>query len=162
MHKGWRGLLVAAAMGLLVACAGGEQAPGVAFTTIKGEKSSFESLRGKVVLVNFWATSCPGCVEEMAKMADTYQRFGPRGYDVVAIAMSYDRPDFVLNFAQTRKLPFKVALDTQGALAQSFGGIMATPTSILIGKDGRVLQKYLGEPDWTALNKLIDEELART
>jgi peroxiredoxin len=86
-------------------------APAVVFTSLTGQKIPLSALRGKVVLVNFWATSCNICVHEMPQMVRTYNQFRPRGLEVVAVAMSYDPPNYVLNYAQTRKLPFPVSLD---------------------------------------------------
>src|SRR6185437_15457592 len=67
-------------------------APAVVFTTLKGEKLPLRSLQGKVVLVNFWAPSCAPCVREMPMLADTYARLHARGFEVVAVAASYDPP----------------------------------------------------------------------
>ncbi|MBV8666073.1 MAG: TlpA family protein disulfide reductase [Burkholderiaceae bacterium] len=137
-------------------------APKLSFTSLKGEQVSLEKLRGKVVLVNFWATSCPICMHEMPQMVDTYTQFKDQGLEFIAVAMSYDRPDYVLNYAQTRHLPFTVALDLQNAAAEAFGGIRATPTTFLIGKDGRIVRRYVGEPDFGALHRLLQQELSHS
>ncbi len=134
-------------------------APEITFVSIKGEKISPESLRGKVVMVNFWATSCTTCVGEMPKMVDTYNKFKSQGLEFVAVAMNYDRPDYVLNYAETRKLPFKVALDVTGDAAKAYGNVAMTPTTFVIGKDGKILKRYLGEPDFPALHKLLEKSL---
>lgn len=75
-----------------------------------------QDLRGKVVLVKFWATSCVTCVKQMPDNIANYNQYHPQGYETIAVAMNYDPPNYVLNFAQTRKLPFPVALDTSGEL----------------------------------------------
>ncbi|MEN3365468.1 MAG: hypothetical protein V7606_2742 [Burkholderiales bacterium] len=137
-----------------------QAAPDVTFTSLTGEKVSMQSLRGKVVMVNFWATSCTTCVKEMPELVDTYNKFKDKGLDFVAVAMSYDPPNYVLNYAQTRKLPFKVALDTQGELAKSFGDIKLTPTTFVIDKNGNIIKRYLGEPDFAALHQLLEAALA--
>ena len=67
-------------------------------------------LEGRVTLVNFWATSCTTCVAEMPEIVATYNKFKDKGYDTLAVAMSYDPPAFVARFAETRKLPFGVAM----------------------------------------------------
>ena len=134
-------------------------APDITVATLKGDKLSLAQLRGKVVLVNFWATSCTTCVSEMPKMVDTYNTFAPRGYTMVAVAMDYDRPDYVLNYATRNNLPFTVALDLKGEAAQAFGGVRLTPTSFLIDKQGRIVQQYLGEPDFPKLHALVDQLL---
>src|SRR5690606_23866481 len=84
--------------------------PEASFVTLQGEKLDLASLRGKVVLVNFWATSCVTCVQEMPMLVDTHNKFAPQGYETIAVAMSYDPPNYVQNFAETRQLPSKVAL----------------------------------------------------
>jgi peroxiredoxin len=137
-----------------------QAAPEVTFTSLTGEKVSMQSLRGKVVMVNFWATSCVTCVKEMPEMVETYNKYKDKGMDFVAVAMSYDPPNYVLNYAETRKLPFKVALDTQGELAKSFGDVKLTPTTFVIDKNGNVIKRYLGEPDFAALHQLLERALA--
>lgn len=137
-----------------------QAAPKVTFTSLTGEKINLQALRGKVVMVNFWATTCPFCVHEMPQMMETYRQFQPQGLQFVAVAMSYDRPDYVVNYATTRQLPFPVALDTQGELAHAFGDVNATPTTFLIDKSGRIIARYQGEPDFAALHRLLEQELA--
>ena len=134
-------------------------APAVTFTTLEGKPIALEALRGKVVLVNFWATSCPGCIKEMPGMIETYQQYKNKGFEIVAVAMSYDPPNYVLNFVQTRQLPFPVALDVDGAHARAFGNVQLTPTSFIIGKDGAVLEQKIGELDFVKLKALLDKEL---
>lgn len=134
-------------------------APDVNFTSITGEKFSSKSLRGKVVMVNFWATSCTTCVREMPQMVETYNKFKGRGLEFVAVAMSYDPPNYVLNFAETRKLPFKVALDVQGDLAKAFGDVKLTPTTLVIDKEGNVIKRYVGEPEFAQLHQLLEKAL---
>jgi peroxiredoxin len=136
-----------------------QSAPAVTFLSIKGEKITPESLRGKVVMVNFWATSCTTCVGEMPKMVDTYNKFKAQGLEFVAVAMSYDAPNYVMNYAETRQLPFKVALDVSGEAAKAYGNVNMTPTTFVIDKDGKILKRYLGEPDFPALHKLLEKSL---
>lgn len=135
-------------------------APAVTFTTLEGKRIPLESLRGKVVLVNFWATSCPGCIKEMPGMVETYHQYKNKGFEIVAVAMSYDPPNYVLNFVQTRQLPFPVALDIDGAHARAFGNVQLTPTSFIVGQDGTVLEQKIGELDFVKLKALLDKELS--
>ena len=134
-------------------------APEVRFATLSGEPLTTSSLRGKVLLVNFWATSCASCVQEMPNLAAAYRKLAPRGYEMVAVAMSYDHPNRVAEFAHRRALPFKVVLDGDGSIARDFGGVRATPTSFLIDRKGRVLKRYLGEPDWAQFYTLVEQAL---
>jgi peroxiredoxin len=134
-------------------------APDVTFISIDGQKISSQDLRGKVVMVNFWATSCSTCVHEMPQMVDTYNKFKDQGLQFVAVAMRGDPPNYVLNYAQTRKLPFTVALDSGGDLAKQFGDVAMTPTTFVISKDGKILKRYLGEPDFASLHALLQKSL---
>jgi len=135
-------------------------APTATFATLDGKPIVLDELRGKVVLVNFWATSCPGCIKEMPGMVETYNQYKGRGFEIVAVAMRYDPPNYVANFVQTRQLPFPVALDVDGAHARAFGNVQVTPTSFIIGKDGRILEQKLGELDFVKLKALLDRELS--
>lgn len=134
--------------------------PDVSFTNLQGQQISAHSLRGKVVLVNFWATSCSTCVAEMPHMAETYKKYHAQGLEFIAVAMSYDPPNYVLNFTETRKLPFHVALDVQGKLAQAFGDVKLTPTTYLIDKQGKILKRYVGQPSFAELHSLLEQALA--
>ncbi len=137
-----------------------DTAPPVDMVLLDGSKSNMADLRGKVVLVNFWATSCVTCVKEMPQMVETYQKYRERGLDFVAVAMSYDPPAYVANFAETRKLPFKVAIDNTGQIAREFGDVKLTPTTYLLNKRGEIVKRYVGEPDFAALHQLVEKLLA--
>jgi peroxiredoxin len=153
-------VLIALVAGAYFSLTAQKAAPDVTFTSLTGEKITSKSLRGKVVMVNFWATSCTTCVQEMPQMVDTYQKYKDKGLEFVAVAMSYDQPNYVLNYAQTRKLPFKVALDVQGDLAKSFGDVKLTPTTFVIDKDGKIIKRYVGMPEFEALHRLLEQALA--
>ncbi|MFZ3297773.1 MAG: TlpA disulfide reductase family protein [Ralstonia pickettii] len=145
---------------LLSGCAQREAAPDVGYTLLDGQAHQLASLRGKVVLVNFWATSCTTCVQEMPELVATHQKFAAGAYTTLAVAMSYDPPAYVDNFAKTRGLPFGVAIDNTGAIAKQFGDVRLTPTSFLLDKRGGIVKKYVGAPDFAALHQLITELMA--
>ncbi|RYZ11739.1 MAG: TlpA family protein disulfide reductase [Comamonadaceae bacterium] len=140
---------------------GSSAAPASKFVLLDGSTRSTDDMRGKVTLVNFWATSCVTCVAEMPKVIATYDKYRDRGYDTVAVAMSYDPPSYVVNFAQTRKLPFQVAIDNTGSIAKAWGDVQLTPTTYLVDKQGRIVKRYVGEPDFGELHKLIEKLLAQ-
>jgi peroxiredoxin len=137
-----------------------QAAPNVTYTALDGQKFTSESLKGKVVMVNFWATSCVTCIKEMPQMVQTYNKYKGQGLEYVAVAMSYDPPNYVLNYAQTRQLPFKVALDTRGELAKSFGDVKLTPTTFVIDRKGNIIKRYVGEPEFSQLHELLEKALA--
>ena len=158
----WAGLAAtAASLSGLAGCSSREPAPASRFLLIDGSTLDSSALRGKVTLVNFWATTCTSCVAEMPDLVRTYQKFQPRGYETVAVAMSYDPVEWVLNFSKTRQLPFKVALDHNGELARSWGDVKLTPTTFLVDKQGRIVKRYVGPPDFAALDQLIEDLLVQ-
>jgi len=136
-----------------------QAAPALSLSTLEGQRISIESLRGKVVLVNFWATSCPGCIKEMPHLVETWQQYHKRGLEVIAVAMSYDPPEYVRNYSRQNALPFTIALDTEGKAAHAFNQVKLTPTTFIIGKDGHILQQTLGELDFVKLHALLEQQL---
>lgn len=137
-----------------------QPAPPSSFVMLDGSKKDTSSMKGKVTLVNFWATSCVTCVAEMPRLISTFEKYSPKGFDTIAVAMSYDPPAFVVNFAQTRALPFSVAIDNTGAVAKAWGDVKLTPTTFIVNKRGEVVKRYVGEPNFAELHRLIEELLA--
>ncbi|TSE29003.1 Thiol-disulfide oxidoreductase ResA [Tepidimonas thermarum] len=154
--------LLAPLAAALAGCARAERAPASTFHLLDGSTLTSADLQGRVLLVNFWATTCVSCVKEMPQLVDTYRRFQPRGFETVAVAMSYDPPEWVANFARTRQLPFKVALDHDGTLARDWGEVKLTPTTYIVDRQGRIVKRYVGEPDFAALGALLDQLLAES
>jgi len=149
-----------AVVSVLAAC-GGDNAPQVSYVTIEGKTIAPADYQGQVMLVNFWATSCTTCVKEMPDIVDTYNKYKDQGFKTIAVAMSYDRPDYVVNFAETRKLPFDVALDVNGKIAKAFHDVKITPTTYVINRQGQIIKTYVGEPDFAALHSLIEKSPGR-
>ena len=135
-------------------------APASTFVLLNGSKIETASFKGKVTLVNFWATSCTTCVAEMPKIIATYEKYNAKGFDTVAVAMSYDPPAYVVNYAETRKLPFKVAIDNTGAVAKAWDEVKLTPTTYIVNKQGQIVKRYVGEPNFAELHVLIEKLLA--
>lgn len=122
------------------------------FTTITGDKLALKDLRGKPVLITFWATTCGSCMAEIPHLIDLYNRFHPRGFELIAVAMSYDPPNQVVQLAKDKGLPYSIALDINGDHANAFGGVYATPTTYLIDKEGKI--------SWETVGMFKPEELA--
>ncbi len=136
-------------------------APEVAFTAIDGRELTLAGMRGKVVLVDFWATSCVICVKELPEIARIHRRLEARGLVTIAVAMPYDRPDYVLHYVRRNALPFPVALDPMGRVVDALGPVRGTPTLLLIDRAGRVVERVEGGSDLAALERRIERELGR-
>lgn len=135
-------------------------APAVTFMTIAGEKFATSDLRGKVVLVNFWATSCVICIKEMPDLIKLHQKYQARGFETVAVAMWYDPPNRVLDYNSRTQLPFKVSFDPVGEVAKAFGDVTMTPTTFVLDKRGNIVARIVGEPDFVKLAALLEAKLA--
>jgi peroxiredoxin len=137
-----------------------DRAPAISYTLLQAQTPSPAQWQGKVTLVNFWATSCITCVKEMPDLVATHNKYKAQGFDTLAVAMSYDPPAYVARFAESRQLPFGVAIDNTGEIARQFGDVQLTPTTLIVNKRGEIVKRFVGEPDFTALHLLIEKLLA--
>lgn len=136
-----------------------KKVPEIAVTSITGEAIKLYQDKNNFTIINFWATDCPGCIKEMPGLTNIYNQLKGQGLQIIAVSMSYDPPNQVLNFTQKNKIPFPVVLDVDGQIARSFGDIRLTPTSILIDKNGKIIDKVIGELDFNKLNALLKKHL---
>jgi peroxiredoxin len=120
------------------------QAPDIAVSTITGQKIALQALRGKPVLVTFWATDCASCVKEIPDLVALYKRYHPQGVELIAIAMTYDPPNHVVELSQAMQLPYPIVLDISGDYALAFGQVRLTPTTFLIAPDGSIAWQHAG------------------
>lgn len=165
IKRGAIALILALAVGAAAWVAWGSsqtRAPESTFVLLDGSRIATADLHGKVTLVNFWATSCTTCVAEMPDIVATHQKYHAQGFDTLAVAMSYDPPSYVVNFVETRKLPFKVAIDNTGAVARAWGDVRLTPTTYIVNKRGEIVKSYVGAPNFEELHRLIETLLAQT
>ena len=130
--------------------------------TIKGKTIATQELRGKVVLFNFWATDCPGCIKEMPELINTYNKYKNNNFEVLAVSMYHDPPSRVITYAKNNQLPFPVILDFDKTIKNAFKNIKLTPTSILIDRNGKIINTIVGEINFNTFNKALEEELKKT
>lgn len=120
---------------------------------IGGRAVNLRALRGKVVLLNFWATWCAPCLEEMPQFKGWQERFGPKGFEVIAVSMD-DTQEPVRVFAGRLKPGFPVVMGDE-KLGNLYGGILGLPMTYLIGRDGRIEGRLAGATDMDALEARI-------
>jgi peroxiredoxin len=129
---------------LWIAPAGLKNTPDIKLVTLDGVQLQLASLRGKPLLVTFWATTCLSCIKEMPHLIELYEELSPKGLEIVGIAMDYDPPNRVLAMRNAKNIPYPVALDINAEAARAFGNVRLTPTSFLIAPDGRIVYQKLG------------------
>ncbi|MGZ8187063.1 MAG: peroxiredoxin family protein [Methylobacter sp.] len=133
--------------------------PQVTFTTITGKKINLTDLRGKPVIVTFWATDCPGCIKEIPHLIDLYTRYHALGLEIIAVAMYYDPPSHVVAMTRDKQLPYDVALDLKSEHARAFGEVRFTPTTFLIASDGSIALQKTGAFDPVDMKTRIEKLL---
>jgi len=116
---------------------------------LSGRTVKFSELRGKVTLLNFWATWCPPCRKEMPSMEQLHREYRERGLVVLAVSQDKGPTREVQAFAQELKLSFAVWHDRDGIVGRQYS-IPGVPASYVIGADGRIAYRVLGEYDWTS------------
>ncbi|WP_024851637.1 TlpA family protein disulfide reductase [Hydrogenovibrio kuenenii] len=151
-------LLVIVLLGTLVyvtVFSGNGQAPDIRIKTADNQSLNL-SKPMKPVLVNFWATTCPGCVSEMPHLAEMKKKFGDK-FELVAVSMDYDPEDQVKKFMEKHNYAFSYIMDKTGSMAKAFGGVMLTPTSFLIAPNGNIVYQKVGEIDYATVTKKLEE-----
>jgi len=124
-----------------------KQAPDFTVAGLHGEPFVLRAFRGKVVFLNFWATWCPPCKEEMPSMERLYLRYKDRGLTMLAISIDSDSARGVADFVQKHRLTFLIGLDPNLEVANGYG-IRALPSTFLIDRDGNTSAIALGPRDW--------------
>ncbi|HVB32825.1 MAG TPA: TlpA disulfide reductase family protein [Patescibacteria group bacterium] len=142
--------------------------PSVSFQNLDGQTVNLAEYRGKVVLVNFWATWCEPCKAEIPELIQFQKEYGNKGFTVLGVAMDQEGKSVVAPFVakpqfdvdgQKVSMDYPIVLGTQQT-ATKFGGIIGLPTSYVISKNGKVVQKVIGMIDPQGINQLIRKLLS--
>jgi len=144
-----------------------DAAPDVTFKDLSGKDVLLSDYRGKVVLVNFWATWCEPCQIEIPWLIEMQQKYGPRGFTILGVDVDDEGKGVVANFVEKerfavngQKLPFNYPILTgNDAVADKFGGLLGYPTTFLISKDGKQIKKIQGLINYDEITKLIESQL---
>lgn len=138
-------LLIAATALAAPAHAAPERLPDdVHFTVVDGRTLDAKALRGRPLLIVFWASTCAPCVAEMPDLADLYKDLHPKGLELIALAMPYDPPNRVLAAREVLELPFPVAIDVNATLVRRLGVPPQTPQFLLVDGAGMVVAVHDG------------------
>ena len=127
----------------------GDVAPDFQLEDTKGKKVSLSELRGKVVMVNLWATWCPPCIEEMPSMERLHEVMAGEDFVMLAINTEQNGRTVVPEFLQKTPYTFPILYDDKGVV-QKLYGVYKFPESFIVGKDGKVVEKVIGPLDWSS------------
>ena len=136
-----------------------KQAPSFVRSDLDGKRVSLRALRGKLVLLNFWATWCAPCQAELPLFASWQTQFGGEGLQVVAISMDDDQAS-VRSLVRELNLNFPVVMG-DGKLGSRYGGVLGLPITFLIGRTGKVLVRFDGETDSQEMKNQLKEMLEK-
>jgi len=126
----------------------GLPAPDFAFPGMDGKMVNLSDFRGKVVLVNIWATWCSSCVDEMPSMEKLYQKLKGENFEILAVSIDSLGEKVVASFMKKYKLTFPALIDSAGAIRMGYR-TTGVPESFIIDKDGVLVKKIIGPLDWT-------------
>lgn len=140
--------IIGGAMFLWFSDSGLRTAPDTKLTLLDGSSVNLNDLRGKTVIVNFWATTCIGCRREVPHLVDLRNKYESRGLEVLGVALSYDPRDQVDEFIKRFSINYPVGIDKGDAVATAFGDVRLVPTTFVLSPEGKIVFQKLGE--WTA------------
>jgi len=126
----------------------GQEAPNFELRDRSGKIYALDSLRGQVVLVNFWATWCPPCRAEMPSMEKFYKMYNDRGVELLAVNVEPEGPEIMEEFEKDYPHSFPVVFDLE-ARVQNLYGVFKFPETFIIDKNGIIVEKVIGSIDWT-------------
>jgi thiol-disulfide isomerase/thioredoxin len=132
-----------------VGTAKGQEAPGFTLTNMQGQNVSLADLKGKVVILNFWATWCPPCREEMPSMEMLYRKYKDQGLVILAVNVEKDGQKLVQSFLQRTPYTFPILLDGDAAVQNSYQ-VFRFPETLIIDRNGKVVERVVGAIDWTS------------
>jgi cytochrome c biogenesis protein CcmG/thiol:disulfide interchange protein DsbE len=136
----------------------GTPAPDFTLETLDGKSMSLSSLRGKAVLVNFWATWCGPCKIETPWLVELQKQYGEQGLQVVGVAMDDSGKDEISRFAQEMGMNYPVLMGKE-AVGEAYGGVPALPESFFVGRDGKIVDKILGLRDRQDIEDAVKKAL---
>ena len=134
-------------------------APEFSLPELTGQTLDLSAYRGKVVLLDFWATWCGPCLEEIPHFIALQNKYGDRGLQVIGISMD-DGPGPVREFDKRFNFNYPVAMGN-AKVGELYGGVLGLPIAFLIGRDGRIEAEHFGATDITVLEREINALLER-
>ena len=120
------------------------EAPDFTLPTLAGDSLRLSDLRGQIVLLNFWATWCAPCIQEIPELIALHDELNPHGFTVVGVSLDEEGSDFVKLFTERFGITYPLPLDEEGTVSEAYGGVWALPTTYVIDPEGQIIQRVIG------------------
>ena len=120
------------------------EAPDFTLPTLAGDSLRLSDLRGQIVLLNFWATWCAPCIQEIPDLIALHDELSPHGFTVVGVSLDEEGSDFVKIFTERFGITYPLPLDEEGTVSEAYGGVWALPTTYVIDPEGQIMQRVVG------------------
>lgn len=139
---GKEGTLIAAGLPQI-----GQQAPDFTLKDASGKSATLSAYKGRVVMINFWATWCPPCRQEMPSMEELFKEYNKKGFEILAISSDSQGEKIVKPFMEFYELSFSALMDIDGKVHSAYG-VTSIPTTYIVDKNGNIVQRFMGPRDW--------------
>ncbi len=135
-----------------------KKAPDFVLKNLEGQEVHSSSFSKKVVLLNFWATWCPPCLDEIPSLQSLYDDYQSKGLEVIGVNLDEGNPEAVNRFVKKNRINFPVLVGDE-EITVAFGGIRGIPTTFLIDREGKIVRKYVGEQDKSVFEEAVKQLL---
>lgn len=129
----------------------------LSFEDVDGELHQFSEYAGKPVLMIFWATDCPACIQELPELIALHEEYSEKGLVMLGVSLPHDTPAHIKAMREARGLPYTLIWDSEGEISSAFNNVRVTPTHYLISPDGKIVMRKIGVLDKESVSAQLDK-----
>lgn len=126
------------------------------FEDVDGKQHQFTDYTGKPILMIFWATDCPACIQELPELIALHEEYADKGLVMLGVSLPHDTPSHIKAMREARGLPYTLIWDEQGEISRAFNNVRVTPTHYLISAEGKIVMRKIGVLDKDQLSAQLD------
>lgn len=127
------------------------------FEDVDGEVHQFADYAGKPILMIFWATDCPACIQELPELIALHEEYAEKGLVMLGVSLSHDTPSHIKAMREDRGLPYTLVWDSEGKISSAFNNVRVTPTHYLISPEGKIVMRKIGVLDKDSVTAQLEK-----